>query len=157
MTFTIHQVYKAVSPRGQFYKGPVTEWSTSGTTTVTVSPATTPEGWALSINSLRLLESSLSTSGTGTGIIQIEYPDYTGTMTNTFTVNSVTALKHLADEVVQHNSATYYVMRFDPPILLKESNTVSSLTLSLPTNVSLDSGSLGFNYTGWTIKESDYD
>lgn len=157
MTFTIDQVYKALSPRGEFYRGPVIEWSTSGTTAVTVSPTTTPENWALSINKLMFLETSLSTSGTGSGIFQMEYPDYRGTITNTFTVNSITALKHLADEVVQHNSATYYVIKLDPPILLRASNAVSSLTMSFPDDVSLDSGNLGFNYTGWTIKESDYD
>lgn len=156
MTFTIDQVYKAGVPRGQFYRGPVTQLASGTTNPLVVSPSTSP-AWAVLIESLKFLEESLTTSGTGTGIFQIEYPDYAGTVTSTFTVNSVTDLKHHADEVITVNSSTYYMFNFKPPLLVKGSRGVNSATFGLPDDVDVASGSLKFMPSGWTIKESDYD
>lgn len=157
MPFTIDSVYKAGVPRGQFIRGAVTKWDSSTSPPVTVSPETSPTNWAVLLDSLRFLESSLTVSGTGSGIFQMEYPDYVGVNTGTFVVPSVAYLKHYADQVIEHNSATYYVFKFQPPLLVRASSTVSSATFSLPTDKTIDSGYIEFMHTGWTIKEVDYE
>lgn len=157
MSFTIDEVYKSGIPRGQFYRSDLESLNTTTSADVTVSPATSPD-WALLVEKIKFLESSFATGGTGSGVLKIQYPDYPGVSTETYTFSSLTALKHAADEVQEYDSLTYYVWKPKPPILLKASNEgFNSITIGLPTDVTVSAGSLDFMLSGWTLKETDFD
>jgi hypothetical protein len=146
-------------PRGESYRSNIVSFASGQSDPLEVIAGSSPD-WAFFIEKLRFEESSVSTStsgGTGTGLVQIEYPDYVGQNTNTYVIGSTTELLHEADQVVSHNSATYYEIQFKPPILLKASNDgYNTLTVGLPTNVVVDTGYLNVLATGWKIKEDDY-
>lgn len=157
MAFTIDQIYKEGVPRKQFYRSPVNTLSSGNTTGLTVSPTTSPENWAYLIDKLKVYESSFTTSGTGTGPLQIQYPDYPGVNVNTYLFESIADLKFHADEVVDDDADKFYQINFKPPILLKASHSESDLIIGLPNNVDITSGELKTLFTGWKLKEEDYD
>ena len=155
----ISEVYQAGVPRGESYRSNIVSFASGSTSPLEVTPTDSPN-WAFLVEKLRFEESSVSTStsgGAGTGLCQIEYPDYAGQNTNTYTIGSTSELLHGADQVVEHSSKTFYEFLFKPPVLLKASNSgYSTLTVGLPTNVVVDSGYLNVLATGWKIKEDDY-
>lgn len=157
MTFNIDDIYKGGVPRGQFYRSDLESLNTTTSADVEVSPSTNPD-WAILIDKVKFFESSFATTGTGTGALKIQYPDYPGLSTSTYTFSSLTALKHAADEVQDYNSNTYYVWKPQPPILLRASNTgYNTITIGLPTDVTVSAGALDFMLSGWTLKETDFD
>ena len=157
MVFTIDQVYKAGVPRGQYYRSPIVKLTTSQTTGLTVSPATSPENWALLADKLRFVPNSPVGQGTGSGLIELTYPDYSGLNTVSYVFDDEDAIKQFADEVIVANSVTQYVIHLKPPVLLKASNAENEITVAFPTNRDLASGDISFLINGWNIKESDYD
>lgn len=157
MVFSIDQIYKEGVPRKQFYRSPVNSLTSGDTSGLTVSPTTTPENWAYLIDKMKVYDSSFITSGTGTGVLQIAYPDYPGVNTVTYNFGSLADLKFHADEVVDDGSEKFYQIQFKPPILLKASSVESDLIVSLPNNVDITSGELKTLFTGWKLKEEDYD
>lgn len=158
MVFTLLDVYRGGVPRGQYYRSPVVKLENGSTSPLTVSPTTSPENWALLIHELKYITGSPVTSGTGTGLLQIEYPDYVGENQNTYAFPDLDSLDNYPDEVVKTTSTDLHkVIKFKPPILLKGSNTEKDLTIGLPDFVDIDSGDISFLVTGWTIKESDYE
>lgn len=158
MVFTIDKVYKAGIPRGQFYRSPVTKLENGSISPLTVSPTTSPEKWALLVDTLRYVTNSLVTSGTGTGVLQIENPDYVGENKNTYIFEGLGELEDYPDEVVKTTSTDLHqVIKFRPPILLRASNSEKNLTIGLPDYVDITSGDISFLVTGWQIKEDDYE
>ena len=157
MPFTIDQVYKAGVPRGQYYRSAVVNLSTTQTTGLTVSPTTSPENWALLVEKLKFVPNAPVAQGTGSGLIEISYPDYVGENPVTYVFDDEDAIKNFADEVISGSSDTQYVVHFKPPILLKGTNSEKELTVGFPTDRDLASGDISFLVTGWTLKESDYD
>lgn len=158
MTFTIDQVYKGGVPRGQWFRSSVVKLENGSTDPLTVSPTTSPENWALLIDTFRYTVASPSTSGTGSGILQVERPDYVGVNKITYVFLTLGDLENYPDEVVKTTSTDLHqVIKFKSPILLKGSNVESDLVIGLPPNVDMDSGDISFLVTGWTIKEEDYD
>ena len=158
MVFTIDQVYKGGVPRGHWFRSPVTKLENGSTSPLTVSPTTSPANWALLIDTLRYTVASPVTSGTGSGVFQVEYPDYIGVSKNTYVFTTLGDLEDYPDEVVKTTGTDLHqVIKFKPPILLKGSSDESDLTIGLPSNVDIDSGDISFLVTGWTIKEEDYD
>lgn len=156
MSFTIDEIYKKGVPRGQFYRSDLHSLNTTTSVALTISPSTSP-AWAVLTDKVTFKESSFATGGTGSGVLKIEYPNYDGLSVNTYTFSSLTALKHAADEVIEHNSETYYVWKPQPPILVKGSNAENSITIGLPTDVTVSAGDLDFLVSGWTLKETDFD
>ena len=157
MTFTIDQIYKEGVPRKEFYRSPVNALTSGSTSSLTVSPTTSPENWAFLIETLKISDGTFVTSGTGTGVLQIEYPDYPGVNVNTYLFESLADLKFHADEVVDDGTSVFYQIRFKPPILLKGSYAESDLIIGLPNNVDVSSGELKTLFTGWKLKEDDFD
>lgn len=157
MTFTIDQVYKGGVPRGQYYRSSIVKLENGQDTGLTVSPTTTPQQWALLAEKLVIVPSAPTMTGTGSGMLQLEYPDYVGGSKNTYLFDDLAAIQEFADEVKTINSTTQYVINFHPPVLLKASSAESDLTVGLPTDRTVDTGDISFLVTGWTIKEEDYD
>lgn len=156
MVFTIDSIYKAGVPRGEFYRSDLHSLNTTTAPDLTVSPSTNP-AWALLIDKVKFQEASFATTGTGTGVLEVQYPDHTGENVNTYTFSSLTALKHAADEIVEYSSETYYVWEPKPPILIKGSSSVNDITFGLPENVTVSAGNLDFMLAGWQLKEEDFD
>lgn len=157
MSFTIDEIYKKGVPRGEFYRSDLHSLNTNTAPDLEVSPTTTPP-WALLIDKVKFQESSFSTGTQGTGVLEVQYPDYVGESINTYTFSSLTALKHAADEIIEYSSETYYVWKPQPPILLRGSKTgFNTLTIGLPTDVTVSAGNLDYLLTGWQIKEGDFD
>lgn len=157
MVFSIDQIYKESTPRKEFYRSPVNTLTSGDTSGMTVSPTTTPENWAYLISKMKVYDSSFITSGTGSGVLQMEYPDYPGVNVNTYTFDSLLELKMQADELVDDGTNIFYQIVFKPAILLRASYTESDLVLSLPNDVAITSGELKTLFTGWKLKEEDYD
>ena len=157
MTFTIDQVYKAGVPRGQYYRSAVVNLATDQTTGLTVSPTTSPEACALLVDRLKFVPNSPVGQGTGSGLIELSYPDYVGENPVTYVFDDEDAITQFADEVVVVNGVTQYIIHLKPPVLLKATNSESDLTVGFPTDRDLASGDISFLVTGWQIKESDYD
>ena len=157
MVFTIDSVYKESVPRKEFYRSPVNTLTSGDTSGMTVSPTTSPEDWAFLISKMKVYDSSFITSGTGSGVLQMEYPDYPGVNVNTYTFGSLLELKMQADELVDDGTNIFYQIDFKPAILLRASYTESDLVLSLPNDVAITSGELKTLFTGWKLKEEDYD
>ena len=157
MTFTIDQIYKESVPRKEFYRSPVNSMTSGDTSGLTVSPTTSPENWAYLIDKLRISEGTFVTSGTGSGVLKMSYPDYPGANVNTYIFESIADLKFHADEVVNDGTNVFYLINFKPPILLKASHSESDLIIQLPNNVGVTSGELNALFTGWKLKEEDYD
>lgn len=163
MSFTIDQVYKESVARKQFFRSDENILESGSIAALTISPATNPP-IAYLIDELKILNSSLSTSGTeGTGFLQVQFPNYEGTSTGTYVFgNSGTGsvadwLLFHSDKVIEANSETAYSVKFSPPILIKGSNAVNSMTIGLPTDVDISSGSVSYIASGWQLKESDFD
>lgn len=157
MTFTIDQIYKEGLPRKQQYRSPMNTLASGSTDALEVSPSTSP-AWAILVEKLKFFDNSLATSGTGTGVLAVEYPDYTGSTTLTYTFNETEDLEINADECINAETTIYsHALIFRPPILIKGSSTYNTLTCGLPTNVDVSSGTFKYMFTGWTLKEEDYD
>ena len=157
MSFDIQDIYKNGVPRGQFYRSDLHSLNTTTSVALTVSPSTSPP-WAVLLDKVIFKETSFATSGTGSGVLKVEYPNYDGISVSTYTFSSLTALIHAADEVIEHNSETYYVWKPQPPVLVKGSSAANKATFGLPDDVDASgTGSLDFMITGWTLKEADFD
>ncbi len=157
MTFTILDVYKGGVPRGQWFRSVLTVFQNGQTSALTVSPATSPENWALLIDALHYQLNTPVMSGTGTGMLKVQNPDYVGVNLTTYEFID-NHLSDFPDEVIASTSADLsMIIRFKPPILLRGSGTQKDLTIGLGDNRDITSGDISFLVTGWTIKEEDYD
>lgn len=157
MVFTIDQVYKGGVPRGQYHRSPIVKLENGEEAGLTVSPTTSPQQWVLLAEKLIIVPSVPTMTGTGSGMLKMEYPDYIGGSKVTYLFDDLAAIQEFADEINSINSNTQYVINFHPPILLKASKDESDLVVGLPTDRTIDSGDISFLVTGWTIKEEDYD
>lgn len=155
MPFNILDVYKAGVPVGEPYRSTMTSIATDQTTGLTVSPTTTPEDWANKIEKLKIQMTTPVGTGTGAGLLELTYPDYSGENQNTMLFDDEDHIADFADEVIEVNGSTQYIINFKPPITLRASSTYSDLSIGLPENRTLFSGDLSFLITGWKIKESD--
>ena len=157
MTYTIDKSYKGGVPRGQYYRSAIVNLATDQTVGLTVSPTTSPEQWALLVDTLRFVPNSPVAQGTGSGLIELSYPDYVGENQVTYVFDDEDSILDFADEVVDGAGNTQYVIKLKPPVLLRASNSETDLTVGFPTDRDLASGDISFLVTGWQIKESDYD
>jgi len=155
MTFTVLDVYKAGVPLGEPVRSDKAQITTTQTTGLTISATTSPENWAHYFNKLKVQLNAPVATGTGSGLLQVTYPDYVGENQNTLLFDDADHIKDFADEVIEVNSETQYVFNFQPPIRLQGSKTEKDLIVGLPDNRTLTSGDMSFLLTGWKIKESD--
>lgn len=157
MPFTLLDVYRGGVPRGQWFRSALTVFQSGQTSALTVSPATTPENWALLVDALHYQLNTPVMSGTGTGMLKVQNPDYVGGNLVTYEFAD-SHLSDFPDETIASTSTDLkMVIRFKPPILLKASNSESDLTIGLGDNRDITTGDISFLVTGWTIKEEDYD
>lgn len=155
MTVTIDTFYKDGVPRGELYQSSRVSIDTTSSSSFVVSPQTNPN-YAILVNEIRFYDASFTTGGTGNGLLAVTYPSKSGLTTREILVEDAEYFGFMGKQITV-NSKNYYVFEPQPPILLKAGSTNTSLSVGLPTNVTVASGSMSIAARGWKLEEGDYE
>jgi len=151
--------YRQDVPRGLInYIEPVT-WEIGSTPDFVISPVNTTPAEVWIIKELELYDFAIAFTETnsGSGLIDITYPDLTTQSFDLYSIVSKDQFYILAKDSITIGSNTLHKIQFDPAIILDAGNTENTFTLKKNTNVSaISSGSLKISAKGWKLYSTNY-
>lgn len=158
--FDISEVYQKGLERGRWDVPKDTKWDNSAQDALSIVPLDSPESYVMMIKELWFVDNTIIFTETtpGQGLINIVYPNYDGGTELTIQIDDLADLILKANREETINSVKYQVIEFNPPVLLFNTKTKKTFSVTKHPNVTgVTSGDLTFIAKKiWTLKEADF-
>lgn len=151
MVFSIDEIYKKNTPRGDIFFSVPVVWETGSSPDIDITP---DNSQTLLIRKLIIKDESFIE--TGNTLMEISYPILSASTTETKLIKDIEEIKAYSVEKTL-SSSTFIEFTFEPAILLQ--NGASFATFSIKTGGSyvFSAGTMTFYLEGWKMDTADYD